>query len=100
MARPHSMKTVATGVFFCVCFLTKHLNSFFFFFFTSNLQSFPSGLNALRWIPLDHSHVVQREPHRRNSTLIPVLLRGYKPSSKDGIAHFHGPQMNLSGREK
>lgn len=101
MPRPHSMKTVATEGFFCVCFLTKHLNSFFlFFFFTSNLQSFPSGLNALRWIPLDHSHVVQREPHRTNSTLIPVLLRGYKPSSKDGIAHFHGPQMNLSGREK
>lgn len=44
MPRPHSMKTVATGGFFCVCFLTKHLNSFFlFFFFTSNLQSFPSG---------------------------------------------------------
>lgn len=98
MPRPHSMKTVATGGFFCVCFLTKHLNSFFLFFFFY-LQLAELSLGS-RWIPLDHSHVVQREPHRTNSTLIPVLLRGYKPSSKDGIAHFHGPQMNLSGREK
>lgn len=45
MPRPHSIKTVATGGFFCVCFLTKHLNSFFLFFFLPpTCRAFPRVL--------------------------------------------------------
>lgn len=66
-----------------VFFFHKHPRVFVF---PHSSASFPSGLNALRVILLDHSHIVQQELHRTNFTLIPVLLKGYKPSSKDGIA--------------